>query len=152
MSTFVNWHSSDVFEALDKIGFEHTNPDSPYEMMFERKVEAWPTIVVRIYSSVSPGAIHARGNGKDAGRVVLIRKLEGGKERVMWKAKRVHRTKNFLVNLVQRAREAYKRICPDKCPMCQGPMVLRKPPAGARWNEFWSCMAFPKCKGTRRMG
>ena len=150
MTTFVQFSSEDVFDVLTKVGFEHSNPDSPYEMVFERKVEAWPTLIVRVYSTITPGASLARGNGKDAGRVLLVRKLEG-REKVIWKAKRVHRTKNFLVNLVQRAREAYKRICPDKCPVCQGPMVLREPKPDAVWSEFWSCMSFPKCKGTRRI-
>jgi len=31
------------------------------------------------------------------------------------------------------------------CPACKGPMVLKK----GRYGEFWSCLEYPKCKGTR---
>jgi hypothetical protein len=31
------------------------------------------------------------------------------------------------------------------CPNCSGPMRLRK----GRYGNFWSCMSFPSCKGTR---
>ena len=31
------------------------------------------------------------------------------------------------------------------CPQCGGPMSLRK----GKYGEFWSCLKFPKCKGTR---
>ena len=34
-----------------------------------------------------------------------------------------------------------------KCPECQGPMKKRSSGTG---NEFWGCMSYPACKGTRK--
>jgi len=31
------------------------------------------------------------------------------------------------------------------CPLCKGPMQLKK----GKYGEFWSCLNYPKCKGTR---
>lgn len=34
-----------------------------------------------------------------------------------------------------------------KCPECQGPMKKRSSASG---NDFWGCMSYPACKGTRK--
>jgi len=33
----------------------------------------------------------------------------------------------------------------ESCPVCDGPMRLRN----GRYGEFWSCMQYPQCRGTR---
>jgi hypothetical protein len=40
--------------------------------------------------------------------------------------------------------ETHSATAPS-CPMCKGPMRLRS----GRFGEFWSCLRYPECKGTR---
>lgn len=41
--------------------------------------------------------------------------------------------------------ENYSKPENVKCPDCRGPMVSRV----SRFGPFWSCLGFPKCRGTR---
>lgn len=34
-----------------------------------------------------------------------------------------------------------------KCPKCDGPMISRL--NKAKYQRFWGCAAYPRCKGTR---
>jgi hypothetical protein len=34
---------------------------------------------------------------------------------------------------------------PPSCPLCHGPMRLRR----GRFGDFWSCLRYPECRGTR---
>lgn len=37
-----------------------------------------------------------------------------------------------------------------RCPSCRGAMILRRARRGSRaGKEFWGCLDFPKCRGTR---
>jgi CRISPR/Cas system-associated exonuclease Cas4 (RecB family) len=38
-------------------------------------------------------------------------------------------------------------ISPPKCPTCGGAMQLKS----GQYGEFWSCLRYPECKGTRRI-
>lgn len=155
---YVKWEAAEVIGRLEAAGFEHVNKNGTGEMIFERavgvhesRIPDYQPFKIMIYTSIGNGCSSVRACGTDAGRVVL-RDIKN--DRVLWKGKKVLRTKSFIENLLQRARDAYKRVCPETCPRCGAPMVLREPRAGteATWSAFWGCTGYPQCRGTRKIG
>lgn len=45
----------------------------------------------------------------------------------------------------------YSELDDLECPDCGGAMELKQPPYGTSWKPFYSCLSFPKCRGTRRV-
>lgn len=67
----------------------------------------------------------------------------------MWGTKKVLRTKSFLPNLLERAREAWRAgKALRRCPECGAPMVERESKMG---NRFLGCARFPDCRHTERL-
>jgi len=137
----------------DELGFVEISLPNTQEIVFERTVElrrngepAGETeYAIRAYTSVSRGS--TRKAGEDAGRVVLIHVPTNAPA---WKSKRAHRTKNFLSAMRNRCREAWRRAASmPRCPKCGSAMAVR-------WNkrdesEFFGCVHYPKCNGTRKV-
>jgi hypothetical protein len=121
--------------------FVHINPDQAgekvYAFMWNENAYA-----LKVYSSIVPGG-GGRSVGEDAIRVVLFVKSPDGGMRPTWKAKRVHRVKNWRENLQQRIDEGLERGCEDvenwRCPQCGSPFVLRD----GKHGKFYSCSAWP---------
>lgn len=112
-------------------------------------------ITLKVYTSVAEGASEARGCGEDAIRIVVGAETSQG-FRMLREGALIKRTApngvedrvgTFLDRLTETLREAYsfmRRV--PKCPKCSAPMAQR---AGAH-GEFWGCVNYPECKGTRK--
>lgn len=137
---------AEVRERLESAGFRQVWFDGVRELVFEH-LTANSDVRVRVYTSVAMGedGSATRRVGEDAGRVVLV---ATGSNRPVWKSKRVHRTKGFLDNLLERCREAYRAASSlKKCPECLGYMVERR----GRNGKFLGCLRYPECRGTREV-
>ena len=140
MTNYVQWTREEIEPTLRLADFVLVEIPGVKELVFERPINHMPNVSIRIYTSICGDAV--RGVGQDAARVNLIYK---GKH--VWKSKRVHRTKNFLVNLIKRCRDAYTSVCLEPCAKCGKPMVLRYNKKDSS-KRFWGCSAFPECKYT----
>jgi hypothetical protein len=131
----------DFFGGMN--GFYSVKIPKTKEIVFER-ITSVPNVMIRVYSSVAYGT--TRAVGTDAGRVVLYH-VDGG---ILWKGKRVHRTKNFLTNLQKRCRDAWTvaKSLP-RCPRCGDFMGIRTNKKTKQ--EFFGCRKYPICNGARRM-
>jgi len=150
MPNYVQYSEQEVRELMEDMQFQEVRVGGTRELVFELPTKQ-PDVRLRVYSSVAAGS--ARGCGKDAGRVVLVVKNGHGDWHVAWKARRVHRTENFLANLRKRCRDAWLMVARmPRCPSCGGRMVVRrKRGARGKRSEFWGCMQYPRCRGTRRL-
>jgi len=101
-----------------------------------------------IYSTISTMGGGGRKVGSDAIRLVLqvLRDTEWGG--VGWKAKRVHRTKNWRANLTSRMHDAAEMVHTETCPLCGHAMIKRT----GKHDEFFSCIMWSKtgCNGSTR--
>jgi hypothetical protein len=116
--------------------------------------------LVRVYTSLAEGDNAVRGCGEDAVRLVVGTEF-GGKFRPLSKSRRIYRTapqgpepkrvEAFLDRLTEALRDAYKQAVRDfpTCPRCGSPMARRK--AGKTGSEFFGCLRFPDCRGTREV-
>ena len=115
---------------------------------------------VRVYTSLARGEDSVRGCGEDAVRLVVGTEF-GGKFRPLSKSRRIYRTAPqgpeeervaaFLERLTERLREAFGQAVREhpSCPKCGSPMARRT--AKATGNEFFGCLAFPECRGTKNI-
>lgn len=137
-----------VRAAFGAAGFQELpRASGQAEIAFGRVLPGLELMVV-VYTTIDgQGAGESgRGCGEDAGRVIIKWAKTG---RPVWSAKKVLRTKSFLANLLERAREAWRagkslRRCPD----CGAPMVERESRTG---NRFLGCARFPDCRHTERL-
>jgi hypothetical protein len=98
------------------------------------------------YSSIVDG--EARGVGEDAIRfVVFYRGQAGTKDRVVVKAKRVHRITTWRKNLSARVESMLKTIESIKCPRCGSLMTTRK----GKFGSFSGCVRYPDCTCTKQV-
>ena len=103
---------------------------------------------IRIFSSIDKRTNVTRDTGQDAIRVTLYDMEKGRPVRV---EKRVHRTKNALINMRQRAREMWQYVADKKntCPKCKSLLVKRT--AKRTKKNFMGCSKFPECKHTQNI-
>lgn len=152
MPHYTEYTEEQIVEALEACGFERVGVGGTRETVMERKVEGHSTRCIRVLTSAVKGQA-ARDCGKDAARVqVIVRRGDGNggiEWRIVWTAKRVHRTQNFLKNLQQRCRNAWK-VAQSECPKCGAMMVPRRK-KGAKKNTFMGCTRYPNCRGTRSL-
>jgi hypothetical protein len=135
---FENFMKSNLFECI--------NPDQGRGELVYAFMWGDGDYALKVYSSIVPGS-GGRGVGADAIRTVLLARtkqsIHNNSTYPVWKAKRVHRTKNWKVNLQQRIDEGLERGCEDvenwKCPQCNSPFVLRD----GKHGKFYSCSAWP---------
>lgn len=118
------------------------------------------TTFVRVYTSLAEGDNSVRACGEDAVRLLVGTEF-GGKFRPLSKSRRIYRTapagpepqrvEAFLRRLTEALREVYRQAAKDhpNCPRCGSPMARRK--AGKTNNEFYGCLKFPDCRGTREV-
>ena len=144
MGTFVDYSEDEVRFWLEGMGFIEVFLDGVKELVFSRETNV-PNLLILVYTSLQYG--QTRERGKDAARVMLI---NAANNKMVWYAKRVHRTKNFLKNMRERCRDAYRAAGNVvKCPLCKNPMVLRENKKDG--TEFYGCTDFPNCRGTRQI-
>jgi len=116
-------------------------------------VEHGPHLAIRWYTSVVEKDGLARGCGKDAMRVGIVKSPTSKNERVIFALTRVHRTPGWQDRVKDRIKTAYLLVRDGpKCPACKARMT----PKAARSKDrkkvlrlFWSCSRYPDCKGTR---
>ena len=114
---------------------------------------------IRVFSSLAAGAGAARRRGKDAVRVVIGVEMPEGFRAVL-KPRRVFRTAPrkaedregvFLDRLHGVLRDAWRAASMvPRCSSCGTMMASRT--AKADGSEFWGCLGYPRCKGTRSRG
>lgn len=149
MPHFVEYSEEQIVEVLEACGFERVYVGGTRETVMERPVERHPDRRIRVYTSAVRGQ-QARDVGTDAARVLVMIKTGRPEDTPRWvrgfSTKRVHRTKNFLINLQQRCRDAWK-VAQSRCPKCGAMMVPRRK-KGAKKDTFLGCTRFPKCRAT----
>lgn len=147
MSTrFVDWKIEDIEPEFTKAGFKRVNLLGTGEIVFERETKN-PKVFIRVFTAINKRSGDSRESGSDAGRVILI---ERDSNKPIWSSKRAHRTKSFLENLLERARDAYRAVAAlQRCPVCDGFMVERVRKDTTK--SFLGCLKFPACKGTRNL-
>ena len=153
MAGYVKYTEVEIVKTLESCGFKRVKVDGTRETVMEREVENFLDRRIRVYTSAVEGR-DARACGKDALRVlVLVRTTHkhSGEEAwlLQWSARRVHRTENFLTNLQERCRLAWK-VATTRCPECKSIMVPRRK-KGTRKDTFWGCIRFPVCRSTINM-
>jgi len=98
-----------IFKTLEDAGF--TESVVGREIVYERANHRLPTLVVRVFTSAKVGRDQVAERGKDAIRVVLVYRPEGGGQtKAVKKGKRVFRTgatEDILKRMMDRARELY---------------------------------------------
>jgi hypothetical protein len=114
--------------------------------------------MVRVYTSIAEGATSARACGEDAVRVVVGVDLPRG-FRPLAASRKVLRTAPasgdrvtlFLERLRGVLRLAYaEALAVPACPLCGRPMARRaRANATPGAGDFFGCVAFPECRGTR---
>lgn len=140
---YVQWSEAQVRPVLEGAGFTQVRVAGTSELVFERGT-AEPKVRIRVYTTINPWG-DGRAKGSDAGRVVLV---GSGSNRPLWSAKRVHRTKGFLDNLLERCREAWHAASSlQRCPDCGAFMTVRESKRSG--DKFLGCSRYPECRGTR---
>lgn len=117
------------------INDEQTRQELVYTFMWHEG-----TYLIKVYSTIVPGDGKGRDVGKDAIRTILFM-LVSGEYRPVWKATRVHRTKNWQDNLQKRINEGMNRGCYKrnyKCPICGGTLVGRN----GKYGFFFGCSSY----------
>lgn len=112
--------------------------------------------MVRVYTSLAVGAAEVRDCGDDAVRIVVgvdtperFRALDESRKILRTAPHSVDdRVAAFLERLREAIRQAYgqARDVPA-CPLCGRAMALRSTRDGGR--QFYGCIGYPECKGTR---
>lgn len=101
-------------------------------------------LTLRIYTGITSSG-NSRDVGKDAIRVNLFYRTNDGKKIAkLLGAKRVHRVKNWRMNLQKRI-DAILNMSIDICPKCKSPLVVRKSKNG----DFTGCTNYPECSYTQ---
>lgn len=115
------------------------------ELVYETVISE--ELSIRVYSSLIPTTSAVRDCGEDAIRVCHV---FYGKDktfgRIVGTQKRVNRIQTWKKNLLSRIADLLREE-PKVCPVCFGPMVLRK----GNFGKFFGCVEYPKCKGTRNV-
>ena len=145
MSRFRHINERQMHNMLaNDMGFERVDIKDCWEHVYERDVvtksgNKFP-YKVRVYTSIDRNTGRTRGCGEDSIRVQLIDRvtnlpIKDGT------ARRVHRTKNALSNMRERAREVFKyAMSAPKCNTCNGIMVPRK--NGTTGHKFLGCSRY----------
>ena len=115
------------------------------EIIYERRARHGMARML-IYSTISTFGGGGRKVGKDAIRLVLQVKRNEEWGGVGWKAKRVHRTKNWRANLTSRMHDAADMVHNDTCPLCGHAMIRRT----GKHVDFFGCVMFSStgCNGS----
>lgn len=150
MATYVDITKQEFDSFMDDNFFVCINPDqSTKEFVY---VLMWHDgeYTMKVYSSITERGT-SRGKGKDAIRVVLLVN-DGGKNKPVWKGKRVHRVEGWRENLQERIDMGLAIGCEGEdwqCENCGGHMLLREGKRGF----FYGCENFPDhkngCRFTR---
>jgi hypothetical protein len=128
---------------ISQVSFERIRIERVRERVYQAPVarDCW----LVCYSSIVDG--EARGVGEDAIRfVVFYRGQAGTKDRVVMKAKRVHRITTWRKNLAARVESILKWIESMKCSRCGSLMMVRD----GKFGAFAGCVRYPDCTNTRK--
>lgn len=116
-------------------------------------------LVLKVLTTLAPGASTVRDVGKDAIRCYLLWQDENGWETCIGKTNRTYRSggpgstaDDVIKRTMAKCREALRETF-KVCPHCGRPMTLRTVKKGERKGQkFWGCCAFSyeDCKGTLR--
>jgi len=113
---------------------------------------------VKCYTTIAIGAAAARGCGDDAVRIVLVAPTPEGERAVSTSTKILRtaprgddeaaRVEVFVARLREALRAAYgDALKRPTCPECGRAMAKRT----GRSGEFFGCIGYPVCRGSRPM-
>jgi hypothetical protein len=129
--------------AIPQVTFERVRIERVRERVYQAQVarDCW----LVCYSSIVDD--EARGVGEDAIRfVVMYRGHAGTKDRVVVKAKRVHRITTWRKNLNARVESMLQVVDRMKCSRCGSLMITRE----GKFGAFAGCVRYPDCTHTRK--
>lgn len=146
---YVEVSSEAVAKTLELCEFVRADQNGCWEEVWVRPVTSsagkeFP-YEVRIYTSVDIRTGFSRECGEDAIRLVLWDK--GTDRPVKAAEKRVYRTKNAMLNMVEGARELFRFVFSAQKCSCGGLMLERKGKNG----PFLGCSRFPVCTKTAQI-
>jgi hypothetical protein len=146
MAKYTQISREQIEELLTSQGFSEVKIEGTREMVFGKIVG--PALCLRVYTSIENG--HSRESGSDAIRVCLVTRFldSDGKYQVkgVGRDKRVHRVEGWRANLQARL-DNFAELLGPTCPYCGKHMAVRTRRSDK--NEFWGCVAYPVCRGTR---
>lgn len=154
-ATFFNIPASQIIQFLEERSFQRIDLPGTNEVVFGRVyshfVEGqWAIpLTLRVYTTIELGQV--RGRGADAIRVLVVAALPDNKIVPIGSTKRVHRVENWKENLAQRLNN-WRELLQPECPVCAAPMrliTMRQAQAKALQNQFYGCIRYPHCRGTR---
>lgn len=132
-----------ALSEVPQVTFERVRIERVRERVYQAQVarDCW----LVCYSSIVDG--EARGVGEDAIRfVVIYRGPAGTKDRVLVKAKRIHRITTWRKNLKARVESMLQSIDLMKCGRCGSLMKVRE----GKFGSFAGCVRYPDCTHTRK--
>lgn len=174
MSTFVAVPADRLLTALDTIGEKITAKGGRYsrdakrgsEIVAEYALHTTPSraefIALKVYTSITEGAVEVRPNGEDAIRIVTG-SISTGEFKPVRESVLVKRTAPngvpdrvmvFLDRLTMVLRDAYKFGLGVPVCECGHHMARReggRNGAGVKYEPFWGCTTYPTCRETRRI-
>jgi|14BtaG_2_1085337.scaffolds.fasta_scaffold05028_7 hypothetical protein len=142
MSNFVEITKAQFDAFMEHLGFDQVEPNHPCKEAVYDQGFGDHGCFVRVYSTIATGDV-GRDVGKDAIRVVAV---SPGGDVFLRPCKRVHRTKNWRKNLLDRIDSVHKlnpqfeeRPC-----SCGGTLRTR----AGRHGAFLGCSEYPRCRIT----
>ena len=174
MSTFVAIPADRLLATLDEIGKKITDKGGRYtrdakrgaEIVAEFALHATERrsefIVIKLYTSITEGAVEVRPNGEDAIRIV-IGSVSTGEFKPVHGSILVKRTAPngiedrvgaFLERLTLTLRDAYRVGLGVPVCSCGHHMARREPGrdgTGKKFNPFWGCTTYPVCRETKKI-
>lgn len=102
-----------------------------------------PSLVMRVYTTVSKTSLVSRPKGDDAIRLVLY---DTENEQLFSGRKKTLRIKTWKKNLLEKINDMLDdwKTSVEECPKCGSVMMLRD----GEYGEFYGCTAYPDCDAT----
>lgn len=142
---FYNITETEMNEFLSAKGFRKMELPNCAELVWGKRVDSDDfQLSMRVYSGINPSG-QSRGVGKDAIRVVLVKRDPDGKIYKVGGSKRVNRVETWKKNLANRI-DGWK-VPSEKCCKCGNLMAERSGKNG----DFLGCTNYPECKNTKSL-
>jgi len=148
--------TEDEFKALlAPLGFHRAGREievRAHQQVMERRFDVGQAeVAIRVFTTIDLGGDVAREVGEDSIKVAAIFIGVGGTEKPLHKKlPYACRTRGWRTTIVSKIGEVAKSAA-VRCPRCGAPMSLRtsKAPGGDR--QFYGCIAYPGCNGSRKV-
>lgn len=141
-----NITADEMQQFLVPQGFRTILLDGTAEIVYgKRVVQDDLQLTLRVYTGIVGQG--SRGVGEDAIRVNLFMRTKDGRIIKLGGSKRVHRVKNWQVNLQSRIDSWLEYLPTHKCDKCGLPMIPRT--RKDKKSKFLGCAGYPTCRQTQ---